>query len=332
MKPAVSVVMPVHNGGVFLQAAVASILGQSLADFELIVVDDHSDDGAIESLGVHDRRVSVLPSAGRGVSAAFNTGMAHARGAFVARMDADDIALPDRLQHQLGYLEQHPGIDICGGCVEIFSDQGIAGGNLRYQDWLNGCLQPAQIQRELYIESPVPNPTAFFRRSALERLQGYGDPAWPEDYDLFLRADSLGMRMGKPAQVLLRWREHPGRLTRNDMRYSIESFQRAKAHYLAQYRLPAELDVVIWGAGPTGRLFHDLLREQGVGVKGFLEVHPRRIGGLKRGLPMWPVERLEQFTSTFVLVAVGAAGVRQEIRTFMEDRGWVEGEQFLFVA
>ena len=332
MPPLVSVVMPVRNGGRYLAPAVDSILSQTHEKLELILVDDHSSDAAIGRLRTDDGRLKVLESAGQGVSAAFNTGLAMARGEFIARMDADDIALPTRLETQLSYLAKYAAVSICGGCVEIFADGGLAGGNLRYQAWLNACRSPDRIRREIFIESPIPNPTAFFRREAILKLAGYADPAWPEDYDLFLRADALGMKMGKPDPVILRWREHQARLTRTDGRYALTAFQQAKIHYLAQNRLPQGRGLIIWGAGPTGKLTHDLLAAEQRDVLGFLEVHPRRIGGEKRGLPVWPVQQLERDRESFVLVAVGSAGAKEEIRRFMQGLARVEGEHYLFVA
>ena len=324
--------LPVRNGGGCLEEAVNSILGQTFRDLELIIVDDHSDDGSIGQLTARDQRLHVLPAAGRGVSAAFNTGMEQARGAFIARMDADDIALPERLDRQLAYLARNPEIDICGACVEFFPDGEIAGGNRRYQAWLNRCRSPDEIHRQLFIESPIPNPTVLFRREALLRLGGYAHTEWPEDYDLFLRADGLGMKMGKPQGILLRWREHPGRLTHRDARYLRQQFQRAKAHYLRRDRLQRDRAVVIWGAGPGGRLLHDLLRAEGVAIEGFLDVHPRRIGGRKRDLPVWPIGELPPARQSMVLVAVGSAGARGKIRRYLEAGDRVEGEDFLFVA
>jgi glycosyltransferase involved in cell wall biosynthesis len=332
VKPAVSVVMPVRDGGRFLQSAVQSILGQTFSSLELLLVDDHSTDQAISSLAFDDPRLVLLNSEGRGIARACNTGFARARGNFVARMDADDLSLPGRIETQYNYLQEHPEIDLCGACVEIFSEQALAGGNIRYQSWLNSCRSPAAIQRGLYIESPIPNPTAMFRRKALLRLGGYHDPAWPEDYDLYLRVDEAGMQMGKPEPVLYRWREHEGRLTRTDGRYHPRRFQQAKAHYLARYRLRDTGPVIIWGAGPGGRLMHDLLQQEGVPVRGFLDVHPRRIGGLKRDLPVWPINEISRLKEYFTLVAVGAAGVRPEIRGFMQLHGRVEGQHYLFVA
>ena len=332
MTALVSVVMPVRNGGAWLIDAARSILEQTHSNLELIIVDDHSDDDALQKLDKGDSRLTILANRGTGVSAAFNTGMNAARGEFIARMDADDLALPERIQDQLAYLEQNPEVDICGGKVEIFSARGLEGGNLRYQHWLNHCVGPAEISREIFIESPIPNPTAFFRRGALLKLEGYQDPGWPEDYDLFLRADAQGMKMGKPDQVVLRWREHGKRLTRTDKRYSLEQFQAAKIHYLSRYRLNPEIQALIWGAGPTGSLTCDLLCQEGRDVAGFLEVHPRRIGGEKRGRPVWPIEHLEKDQSSFVIAAVGAAGAREEIRAFLDGFGRTEGEDYLFVA
>jgi glycosyltransferase involved in cell wall biosynthesis len=331
----ISVIMPVRDGGPFLAEAVASILDQTHRELELLLVDDRSRDHALERLDRSDPRLRVLPSAGPGVSAAFNTGLAEARGEFLARMDADDLASPGRLEAQLALLKARPEIDIAGGCVALVDAggrrEGVGEGNRRYAAWLNRLREPDEIRAALFIESPIPNPTACFRREALERLGGYQDPSWPEDYDLFLRADVLGLRMAKPEPVLLRWREHPRRLTRTDERYAYEAFQRAKAYYLVHGR-GVKGGILIWGAGDAGRLMHDLLAAEGAAIEGFVDVHPRRVGGEKRGLPVWPIERAASWFAGPVLVAVGARGARAEIRAYLQEAGRVEGDEYLFVS
>ncbi len=240
MSGLVSVVMPVRNGGAYLQSAVDSILQQSHANLELIIIDDHSDDGAVDRLVNQDPRVKRVKSTGSGVVGAFNQGFKHSQGHYIARMDSDDLALPQRLQVQLEYLQQNSDVDIVSCCVEFFSSTPILGGLKRYQKWLNSVVSPLQIHQQLFIESPMPNPGAVFRRAALEQLGGYRKMPWPEDYDLFLRADAAGMRMGKPQAVLLRWREHAERLTHTDDAYTREQFMRAKAHFLVNHRLPGK--------------------------------------------------------------------------------------------
>jgi len=331
MKPLVSVVMPVRNGGGYLAAAVESILGQTHRQLELILVDDHSDDDAISKLDIVDPRLSVVISQGSGVAAAFNTGFAHSTGDYIARMDGDDISLPERLTCQLEFLATNPAIGIAGCCVEIFSKTGIQDGFKRYENWLNSLRTATDIHKQIFIESPMPNPGTLFRRAALESLGGYRELPWPEDYDLFMRADAAGIQMGKPEPVLLRWREHDGRLTHNADIYCREQFQAAKVHYLVHHRLDKQ-SVIIWGAGPTGRLTHDLVIAEGGAVEGFIEVHPRRIGGKKRGLPVWPIDKCKQPDLPMVLVAVGAADARAEISVFMTKQHKTEGEDYLFVA
>jgi len=331
MKPLVSVVLPVRNGDPYLGEAVASILNQTVKNIELILVDDHSTDAAVSVLDKSDPRIKFTKSRGHGVVDAFNTGFEHCRGDFIARMDADDISLPRRFETQLEYLDRHPSVDIVGSCVEIFSETGIQGGLERYQTWLNSVREPEQVHNQIFIESPLPNPGVMFRRSALQQLNGYRKNDWPEDYDLFLRADAAGMQMGKPEPVLLRWREHKDRLTHTDGIYEREQFMRAKTHFLVHHRLKGQ-PVIIWGAGPTGRLMFDLITTEGGEVEGFIEVHPRRIGGQKRGLPVWPMDKVEDLGAAMLLVAVGAAGAREEIAAFLQVHNKVEGRDYLFVA
>jgi glycosyltransferase involved in cell wall biosynthesis len=331
MTPLVSVVLPVRNGGQFLGEAVDSILSQTFKNLELILIDDHSTDDAIESLDKSDSRLQIINCRGHGVVEAFNTGFEAASGEFIARMDADDISLPDRIQKQLDYLEQHPRVDISGCRVEIFSEAGIQGGLERYQGWLNSVCDPEQVHLQIFVESPLPNPSLMFRHTALRQLRGYRNNHWPEDYDLLLRADAARMQMGKPEPVLLRWREHESRLTHTDSLYDRNNFMQAKSHFLVHHRLQGR-PVIIWGAGPTGRLMFDLINGEGGEIEGFIEVHPRRIGGQKRGLPVWPIEKAKDLGPAMLLVAVGAAGAREEIARYLSDCQKTEGTDFLFVA
>lgn len=342
-KQLISVVMPVRNGGDYLQPAVDSVLRQSHSQIELIIVDDHSTDNSVAGLRNLDDRVTRIESKERGVALAFNEGFQVSKGDYVARMDADDISLPQRLQAQLQYLNENPAVDIVSCCVEFFASDPILGGLQRYQKWLNGVRTPEQIHQQIFIESPMPNPGVVFRRKALLELGGYRDLTWPEDYDLFLRADAAGLKMGKPDPVLLRWREHGSRLTHTNGVYAREQFMRAKAHFLVKHRLP-DIEAqssklvgdyhapIIWGAGKTGRLLHDLIVEQGGQLGGFIDVHPRRIGKQKRSLPVWPIEKAADASCPMVLVAVGAAGARQKIAVFMAQHNKREGHDFLFVA
>lgn len=330
-EPLVSVIMPVRNGGEWLGEAVASILGQSLTELELLLVDDHSSDGAIESLPRDDARLRLLNSPGQGIVAALNHGFAHARGQWLARMDADDVALPTRLARQLAHLQQRPDIDICATQVRLAGPMAGAGSR-RYQDWINALLEPADISRELFVESPLPHPSVMLSRSAWQQLGGYREADEPEDYALWLQAARIGLRFGKPQGILLHWRDHAGRLTRSDARYAQTRFLRLKARHLLLWRC-AGRPLWIWGAGPSGAALCDALRQAGGDATAFVDLHPRRIGGRKRGLPVHALDAvLHRPRGTLVLAAVGTAGARQDIRQWCQAHGLQEGEDFLFTA
>lgn len=331
----VSVIMPVYNAGEFLYPAVKSILHQINIKLELILVDDHSTDHAIDDLPLSitsDARLQRVSSAGDGVVAAMKTGYELSTGKYIARMDADDIAMPDRLFMQLQYLEENPQIGIAGAQVKIISEDIVGHGFLLYEKWLNRLCEPADIERELFVESPIPNPTAFFRREVYQVLGGYQDPEWAEDYDLWLRASAAGIKMGKPGGVLLYWREHANRLTHRDSRYNNKLFLKAKAFYLSQSNYLLKRKAVIWGTGPIGVYLHDVLSENKVNIEAFIDVNPKRIGGEKRGLPVYHYKEALQFSDVLIIAAVGSRGARENIRQALLDMGKREGHDFLFAA
>ena len=119
INPQITVLMPVHNGGAFLPEAVDSILAQTFSDFEFLIIDDASTDQTVAYLqDLREPRVRFLKSEQRlRLAGALNLGLDHARGEWIARMDADDISFPDRLSRQLDFLAKHPNVGICGGRI-----------------------------------------------------------------------------------------------------------------------------------------------------------------------------------------------------------------------
>lgn len=334
----ISVIMPVHNAGVYLEEAISSILNQEKVKLELIVVDDHSSDQAIDNIEQklsQDKRIKLFSSSQRGVVAAMARGYREANGEYIARMDADDIALPHRLFQQLKYMKNNPSIGIVGGKIKIIGEYKIGEGFSLYEQWLNKLCSSEDIERELFIESPIPNPTAFFKREVYELLNGYQNPEWAEDYDMWLRAHALGVKMGKPESVLLHWREHEHRLTHNDKRYDNKLFMKAKAYYLSNSRHLKGRKAIIWGAGPIGTYLFDVLTEYNIDVEAFIEVNQRRVGGLKRGVPVFHYSEINTYTqdnNALIIGAVGSRGARTEIRQALLDMGKEEGSDFLFAA
>ncbi len=185
VSPTVSVVMCVYNGERYLDEAIDSILRQSMEDFEFVIVDDGSTDGTGEILrryAAAEDRVRVVTRPHEGIIGAANHGCGLARGRYIARMDADDVAVPDRLEKEVAFLEAHPNVAVVGGAIQMINDSGVT---------LETITLPQgdqEIKDLLLRENAMAHVAAVFRRDVLNAVGGYrGAFAQAEDYDLWLR-------------------------------------------------------------------------------------------------------------------------------------------------
>jgi cellulose synthase/poly-beta-1,6-N-acetylglucosamine synthase-like glycosyltransferase len=332
--------MPCYNVAATVDETLSSLAVQTLEDFEVLCVDDGSDDVTLDILktwAARDSRFRVLSCPHRGIIPALNEGLAASRAAYVARLDADDLAPPERLALQVAYLDQHPEVDLVSSLVEAFPKDQVREGFQIYIQWLNSLVTHEEIQREIYVESPMAHPSITFRKAAVQQVGGYQEYGWPEDYDLWLRMHLAGKRFAKIPKVLLKWREHEQRLTRTDSRYSVENFLRAKARYLAQGPMAERDAIIIWGAGMMGRrLSKHLMRSEGLPVVAFVDIDPKKIGNTRRGKPIIAPDELLDWWSRYqkpaVLAAVGARGARHLIRERLLSFELSEGQDWWAVA
>ena len=335
--PLVSFLLPTYNSASTLGSALDSLTGQTERDHEVVVVDDGSTDGTAEVLESRtDPRLRVVGIDHAGLLPALNRGLAECRGAYVARMDADDLCMPDRLERQLEIAEAEDDVSVVGTQVEVFADGEVAEGFRRYVEWQNSLVSHEEICREIFIESPIAHPSALLRREELLALGAYEERGWAEDYDLWLRYRAAGRRFAKVAAPLVRWREHPGRATRTDGRYSVENFLRAKAHYLARGPLRDRDGLFVWGAGRTGRRLTKHLTRAGHEPVCFIDIAPDRIGGTLRGVPILSAAELMPRWRThrrpILLSAVASRGARGLIRGELAAMGLEEERDYLCVA
>jgi glycosyltransferase involved in cell wall biosynthesis len=204
--PRVSVLLPVYNASTYLPAAVRSILEQTFGDFELIAIDDGSTDDSLSILRdftATDARVRLISRPNTGYTVALNEAIGLARAPLLARMDADDISLPERFAKQVAYLDSHQNVAAVGAAAQFFTDAAQAGTYV-----LRHPVEPAKIRVELRTNSALVHPAVIMRRSAVEAVGGYRPVFEPaEDYDLWLRL-SERFDLGNLFEVLLRYRIH----------------------------------------------------------------------------------------------------------------------------
>lgn len=330
MPPLVSVLLPYRQAEPTIEEALESVLAERGVDLEVIAVDDGSTDAGpakVARIAQRDRRVVTLATGGVGIARALSRAAEIARGELFARMDGDDVSVGGRLALEAEALLRDPQLGVVGTFVEAFSSAPLGDGMLRYVAWLNSIVTPEDHAREIFVESPLCHPSVMLRRSALEKVGGFRETSWAEDYDLWLRLDAAGVRMAKVPELGLRWRHREGRATFTDPRYSIRQFLEAKAHYLRR-RLAGDRPVAIWGAGKTGRWLARALARNGMRAERFVDIDPRKIGRVAQGAPIVDPSGLERGAHT-VIVAVGARGARALIREHLAARGFVEGSDYV---
>ncbi|MCJ7716021.1 MAG: glycosyltransferase [Anaerolineales bacterium] len=335
----VSVLFPCFNAESTIEEALTSLAAQSYRDFEVLCVDDGSTDrtpSILEEWSKKDPKFVLVKKDHQGVIQAANTGLTLCRSPIIIRMDADDRCHPDRIKIQREFLLDNPEVAVVGSLVAGFPIELVGEGFTLYYEWLNSLVNHEDISREIFVESPIANPSAAFRKSWIDRAGGYQDHGWPEDYDLWLRLYLAGARFAKIPRVLLEWREHPERLTHQDSRYSVENFLRAKAHFLAKGPARDRDGVFIWGAGMTGRRISKHLVREGLPVTAFIDVDPKKIGSTRRGKPIISKEELpslwKEFQNPILLAAVRARKALPLIRENLSELNLVEGKDWWAAA
>lgn len=330
--PVVSVVLPFRDAAGTLAVAARSIRDQTHTGFECLLVDNGSRDASrsvADRFAAEDERFRVV-EAGGGLVGALNAGFEASRAPWVARMDADDVAVAERLQLQIAALAADPSLAVIGCGVRVFSDDGVGAGMRRYEAWQNRLTSPEQIRGALFVEAPLVHPSVIVSRDAWRAVGGYRDVDGPEDYDLWMRLILAGHRAAKVPQTLLRWRDSGRRLTRTDRRYSTERLFAMKLHYFPRAVAPGR-PLQVWGAGPIGRGWAKALRSRGYPIVRFVDVDPRKIGRHLRDGRVEPPERLVP-ADGFVVVAVGSPGARENIEAHLCERGLRAWDDYLAVA
>lgn len=216
--PQVSILMPVYNTAPYLCEAIDSMLSQTFTDFELIVLDDCSPDNAEAILDTYDdsRIIRYRGEKNVGLSNVLNVGIGMAQGKYIARMDSDDISMPNRLKVQVDYLETHPEIDLVSVGMQLFGS--------KEEVWIRD-LNPEKVKINALFHSPVLHASSMLRKESFEKhgLHYRQEMVPAEDYDLWTRALLKGLKLVNLPEVQYKYRLHPTQATLQTNKTSIKS-------------------------------------------------------------------------------------------------------------
>ncbi len=335
--PSVSVLLPFHDAAATIGECIDSILAQTLTDFEIIAIDDVSNDASAQILqDYRDQRIRVLSNAQRGLVPALNTGLAHCSAPLVARMDADDVMYPCRLEKQYEYMRRHHDVVLVATRARKFPEAVVRNGYREYMRWQNAVLNAEDVQNQIYIESPFAHPSVMFRRDSVIAAGAYRRGEFPEDYELWLRLFHYGYRMEKLPQVLLDWRESDDRLSRNSANYSRAAFDAIRAEYLSLDQRIHNRPIAFWGAGRKTRQRARHLQDRGFEPLVWIDIDPKKIGNRIHGVevvePAWLEQSFKHHGRPFILNYVTNHGARDISRHYLERIGFILGQDYLEVG
>ena len=246
-------------------------------------------------------------------------------------MDADDWSYPERIARQIHYLEHNPDIDVVAGMATYQSHKPETAGFQRYVNWSNQIKTHHEILLKQFVESPLINPTVMWRKETSDKYGSYANGDFPEDYELWLRWMTRGVKFHKVDIPVLDWYDSDDRLTRTDQRYSDASFFKIKTSYLAQWlkqNNPFFPDVVIWGASKISRKRALLLKSHNIEITAFIDITPKRQIDKK----IIHYLDLPSPKEIFVLVYLKEETMRSKTIRFLQKRGFREGENYLLVS
>jgi glycosyltransferase involved in cell wall biosynthesis len=255
--PRVTVLLPVYNDRRFVGRAIASVLGQTFRDFELVVLDDGSTDGSMEIVGgFRDPRLRIVRNSRNiGVARTLNVGLATAQGELIARMDADDISEPARFARQVDFLEANPLVALVGTWARWIDEDDRPFTTIEFP------TEPAEIERGLMEDNCIFHPSVMFRGRVIRELGGYSVASpLSQDYELWLRLSERHALANLP-DYLVRYRIHRGQVSArrierqrraaNAMRYNA-ALRRHRAGRLAEVDAYAPPDLFARVRGKSG--------------------------------------------------------------------------------
>lgn len=337
MRPEVSVILPFYNAAATLSEAIQSIIEQNYTDWELLLIDDGSEDDSLaiaQGFESADSRIRIVQQVHSGIVAALNNGIYQSRGEFIARMDADDLSMNTRFSEQIEYLKQHPECGLVSCLVTFGGDKRKAAGYHHYVEWTNRIISHQDILLNRFAESPIAHPSVIFRKSTIDEVGPYQKGDFPEDYELWLRMLDHGIIFHKVSKCLLQWNDPSDRLSRNHPKYSIEAFYKIKSRYLVKWlskHNPHFPNVVILGSGRTTRKRVQFLKEAGLEVSMFVDIDPKKIGNIINGVPIVSVDKVNP-KDHFLVSMIGSRNASEAVRNEFKARKFIEGEHYIISA
>ena len=293
--PLVSIIVPFKNTANYLPECLDSILEQSYANFELIIVNDHSTDSSkaiVESYAKKDSRIFSYNTNGQGIIDALQFAYSKSKGTYVTRMDSDDIMVPNKLELMVTALQNTGNGHIALGQVSYFSKEGISNGYYTYEKWLNKLTRIGTNFSEIYKECVIPSPCWMVSRVHL-------------------------------------WRDYDDRTSRTSEHYAENYFLDLKMSYFLKIDYHTDRNLVVWGAGKKGKQIAQKLIDQNISFNWICN-NKKKIGKHIYGIEMQQFLLLNTLPNPQIIVTVANKNEQRFIRAFLQKLTFKAAEDYFF--
>ena len=305
------------NEATHLEDTLQSILSQSERDFELIAVDDHSDDQSVSLLKKYtqrDDRIILLSNVGNGIIDALKTAFSAVSGTFVTRHDADDLMPSYKLKTFKDLLLRHGTGHVATGLVRYFSEGNLENGFIKYADWLNSLCKTGAHETYLFKECVIASPNWMAYKTDLCEINAFQDEVYPEDYHLVFKMFEKQFKVVSSDKVTHLWRDHPLRASRTLEQYKDSKFYVLKVRYFLRFY--GKENIILWGTGPSGKRLAKVLLDQGIVFK-WVTSNSKKIGKVIYTVPVEHFDALKEVEKGNVMIAVTQRGGMDAITGFL---------------
>jgi len=317
-KPLVSILIPFKNTESFLPECLQSIVDQSYQNWEVLAVNDNSDDSSrtiVDEFIKKDRRIRVFENEDSGIIPALRKAYSESKGELITRMDSDDIMTQNKLKVMVESLLEFGKGHLAVGQVKYFSDRGISDGYARYEKWLNGLTEKGTNYSEIYKECVIPSPCWMAYREDFDICGAFKPNRYPEDYDLTFRFYEKGLKYIPCNQILHNWRDYDTRTSRTSEHYAQNYFLDIKLYYFLKLDFDRTRPLAVWGAGNKGKSIAKGLQERNIEFYWLCD-NPKKIGKKIYGEEMLHFSKLKELKNSQSIVAVANEEAQEMITEY----------------
>lgn len=329
----VSVIMSVYNAEKYLEESIESILNQTYKNFEFIIINDGSTDSSLKIIQEYmkmDNRIKLISRENKGLVYSLNQGIKLAKGKYIARMDADDVALEDRLEKQRVFLEKNNNIDIVASSINVFGDVDNET-KIEIEKIFDSKINEDNMEKMFLDRCIIPHPTIMVKKEIFNVLNGYNESfKTAEDYDLWLRAIKAGFKIEKLHQKLLNYRVHNESKSKCEIKNNLMTKYVifAKLNYLEDVIYNKKINYVVWGASNGGESASQTIKFKYPQLK-FVAYIDKFKEGMKNGVKIVKPDELTSLEFDYVFIATTPG--KEEAEEFLNNLGYKFKKDFCYI-